>query len=83
MGWTIGGSLAGYLLAYYGFQANVVQTVGSLLGIRLLVSLIPAVASLLAVAAIFFYAIDEKLQKQISVDLAERRAKTTVASAIA
>jgi GPH family glycoside/pentoside/hexuronide:cation symporter len=81
MGWTIGGSLAGYLLAYYGFQANVAQTVGSLLGIRLLVSIIPAIASLLAVAMIFFYAIDEKLQQKISAELAERRGKVVPANA--
>jgi glycoside/pentoside/hexuronide:cation symporter, GPH family len=75
MGWTVGGSLAGYLLAFYGFRANEIQTVGSLLGIRLLVSIIPAVAAILAVSAIAFYRIDEKLQLQISSDLAERRAK--------
>jgi GPH family glycoside/pentoside/hexuronide:cation symporter len=75
MGWTVGGSLAAYLLAFYGFQANVVQSTGSLLGIRLLVSLIPAVAALMAVGAIAFYRIDEKLQNQISSDLVARRAK--------
>jgi GPH family glycoside/pentoside/hexuronide:cation symporter len=81
MGWTVGGSLAGYLLAFYGFQANVTQTAGSLLGIRLLVSVIPAVASILAVVAICFYAINENLQQQISTDLAERRAKAGAAPA--
>jgi glycoside/pentoside/hexuronide:cation symporter, GPH family len=75
MGWTIGGSLAAYLLAFYGFQANVAQTTESLLGIRLLVSLIPAVAAFLAMVAIAFYSIDEKLQTRISTELAERRAK--------
>ncbi len=75
MGWTVGGSLAAYLLAFYGFQANVVQTKGSLLGIRLLVSWIPAVAALMAIGAIAFYGITEKLQNQISSDLVARRAK--------
>ena len=28
-GWTLGGALAGWLLGYYGFKANVVQTAGS------------------------------------------------------
>jgi glycoside/pentoside/hexuronide:cation symporter, GPH family len=75
MGWTIGGSLAAYLLAFYGFKANVAQEAASLGGIRLLQSVIPTAAALLAIAAISFYAITEKLQKQISADLAERRAK--------
>ncbi len=26
LGWTIGGSLSGWLLFYFGFEANVVQT---------------------------------------------------------
>ncbi len=80
MGWTVGGSLAAYLLAFYGFQANVVQTAGSLLGIRLLVSLIPAGAAILAIAAIAFYSITEKLQDQISSELAERRAQEAAAA---
>lgn len=79
MGWTVGGSLAAYLLAYYGFQANVVQSEGSLLGIRLLVSWIPAVAALMAIGAISFYAINEKMQAQISSDLAARRAPEATA----
>jgi GPH family glycoside/pentoside/hexuronide:cation symporter len=83
MGWTIGGSLAAYLLAFYGFQANVAQSTASLFGIRLLVSLIPAGAALLAIGAIAFYAIDENLQKKISTDLSERRAKEAAAPATA
>ena len=75
MGWTIGGTLAGLLLGFYGFQANVVQTIGSLHGIRLLVSLIPAGAATLAAIVMYFYMIDEKKLKQISSDLAERRAR--------
>lgn len=82
MGWTIGGSLAAYLLAFYGFQANVAQTTESLLGIRLLVSLIPAVAALLAMIAILFYGITEKLQQQISHDLVERRAKDAAVTTV-
>jgi GPH family glycoside/pentoside/hexuronide:cation symporter len=81
MGWTIVGTLAGLLLGYYGFQANVVQSVGSLHGIRLLVSLIPAVAATLAAIVMYFYMIDEKKLKQISSDLAERRAQEAAASA--
>jgi GPH family glycoside/pentoside/hexuronide:cation symporter len=76
MGWTVGGTLVAYLLAYFGFQANVAQTAFSLLGIRLVISLIPAAVALLAVLAISFYAIDETLQTRITTDLAERRAKT-------
>jgi GPH family glycoside/pentoside/hexuronide:cation symporter len=79
MGWTIGGTLAGLLLGFYGFQANIAQSVGSLHGIRLLVSLIPAGAATLAAIVMYFYMIDEKKLKQISSDLAERRAREAAA----
>ena len=55
------------------------QSVGSLHGIRLLVSLIPAVAATLAAIVMYFYMIDEKKLKQISSDLAERRAREAAA----
>ena len=73
MGWTVGGSMAGYLLAFYGFQANVAQTESSLFGIRMLVSLIPAICAVLAVVTIALYLINEKVLARVTGDLAERR----------
>ncbi len=74
MGYTIGGALAGWLLAYFGFKANVVQTEATQNGIRLLISVIPAVGSALAAAAACFYTLDEPFMKRIEADLAKRRA---------
>lgn len=74
MGWTVGGGLAGWLLAYFGFEANMAQSVETLNGIRLLMSFIPAIFSGLAVACIFFYNLDEKFVKRITAELDERRA---------
>jgi GPH family glycoside/pentoside/hexuronide:cation symporter len=75
MGWTIGGGLAGWLLAYFGFEANVAQAPETLNGIRLLMSFIPAVSGGLAVVCILFYNLKESLVKQITQELAQRRQK--------
>jgi len=73
MGIAIGGALAGWLLAWFGFQANVTQTPEALTGIRLMMSIIPAVAGLLAVVAVFFYELDDKLMEKIEADLTARK----------
>ncbi|MGA9056718.1 MAG: MFS transporter [Terriglobia bacterium] len=73
MGWTVGGAIAGWLLAFYGFHANVAQNVGTLYGIRLMVSLIPAAASLFTVLVIAVYNLDAKLMDQIGAELKVRR----------
>jgi GPH family glycoside/pentoside/hexuronide:cation symporter len=73
MGYTIGGALAGWLLAYFGFKANVIQTEATQNGIRLLISAIPAVGSLLAAVTALFYPLNEPLMKEIERELTERK----------
>jgi GPH family glycoside/pentoside/hexuronide:cation symporter len=74
-GWTIGGALAGWILAAYGFEANQEQNAETLQGIRLMISIIPAICALIGAAAMFFYKLDEKTVKQIETDLNLRREK--------
>jgi Na+/melibiose symporter-like transporter len=72
-GMALGGGLAGWLLSVFRFQPNVEQTAEALLGIRLMMSYIPAVGTLIAVAAAFFYELDDKTMKKIEKDLADRK----------
>ena len=72
-GWTIGGALAGWLLAAYGFQANVVQGESALTGIRLMMSVIPAIGSLMGAVLMIFYKLDDPFMKRIERELSERR----------
>lgn len=72
-GWTIGGALAGWLLSSFGFKANVEQTEESIKGIVLMMSLIPAIGSLIAAVLMYFYQLDDKTMKQIEIDLNTRR----------
>lgn len=72
LGLTIGGALAGWILAAFGFVAAAVQSDSSLLGIRLLFSLVPAAFALISVAVIWFYPLREEEVKQMEEELAAR-----------
>jgi len=73
LGWAFGGAVTGWLLAYFGFVANVVQTQGTQDGIRLMMSFIPAVGSILATVAVWFYTLDEPLMERIEQELTSRK----------
>ena len=73
LGWAIGGALTGWLLAYFGFVANVVQTAGAQDGIRLMMSIIPAIAGLLAAGSVWFYVLDDQMMEKIEQDLSARK----------
>ena len=63
MGWTIGGAIAGWVLAAFHYQPNVAQTHETLVGIKLMMSVLPAMGSLLVVLAALFYNLsDAKLE---------------------
>lgn len=73
-GLTIGGGLSGWMLAAFGFQANVDQTDDSLLGIRLMFTIIPAAFALLNVIAFILYPLRDTQVRQIEAELAARKA---------
>lgn len=72
-GLSLGGALAGWLLSAYGYKANVAQTAHALWGIRMTVSIYPAIFFLVVVICLFFYKIDKALNIRIQDELAERR----------
>ncbi len=73
MGWTIGGALTGYILALYGFEANVEQTEEAKTGIRMMMSFLPAIGAFLSAIFLIFYKLDDKYMAEISEELATRR----------
>lgn len=74
-GGALGGALALWLLAGYGYEANVVQSAQTLLGMRLMLSVYPAIGALICVVLVAFYTLSEKQLSQIEIDLNERREK--------
>lgn len=72
-GWTIGGALTGWLLGYFGFEANMVQGPEVQTGIKLMVSIFPAVGSALSVFVIALYPLNEKKMAAIEEKLKQLR----------
>ncbi len=74
-GASIGIALAGALLALYGYKANVDQTQLTKTGIRMMLSIYPAVGSFFASICIFIYPLKDKIIKRIEDQLTIQRAK--------
>jgi Na+/melibiose symporter-like transporter len=73
VGMAIGGALAGYLLSHSGYVPNSAQSADAIRGIRLTVSVYPAIAIILCVALLFIYGINKKVEDKMQDELAERR----------
>lgn len=81
LGWAIGGAGTGWLLAFFGYQAGVAQTAHTVNGIMLMMSVIPAAGAAVAMAALWFYELDEDTVTQMGTELAARRARDPAAQA--
>ncbi len=72
-GWAIGTAITGWLLAAFGFQANAVQNADTIQGIRIFLSLLPAVGTALSVIFIFFYPLTERKMQEVANELEKLR----------
>jgi glycoside/pentoside/hexuronide:cation symporter, GPH family len=74
-GLSIGSSLLTMILGLFNYQANleVAQSAETINGIKLLVSIFPAIPFLIACGLLFFYEINKKMELKIESDLKERR----------
>jgi GPH family glycoside/pentoside/hexuronide:cation symporter len=82
LGWAIGGPVAVWLLASFGYQAGVAQTPQALHGIMLLFTIIPAVGFLLTGVAMLFYPLNEMRMKKLQGELATRHTANETAQTI-
>ncbi|WP_425395548.1 MFS transporter [Aeoliella sp.] len=73
LGLSLGGALAGWMLDAFGYVPNSTQSEQAIHGIRLMMSFFPAVAFLLAAAALLFYKIDRHTESTLCDQLEERR----------
>ncbi|MGR3810678.1 MFS transporter [Jiulongibacter sp. NS-SX5] len=74
-GLSIGSALLTWILGLFNYSANAEggQTEETINGIKMLVSVFPAIPFLIAVALLFFYEINKKMELQIEADLKLRR----------
>ncbi len=73
LGWTMGGAITGWLLAFWGFKANTIQSQEAQTGIRMMLSFIPALGAFASIAFISFYTLSDSFMSKISDELIERR----------
>jgi len=74
-GLSIGGALTTSLLGYFDYVPNSLeQSESAINGIKLLISIFPAIPFLFGVGLLFFYEINKKMEVEIESDLKQRRA---------
>lgn len=73
MGLAIGAGLSGWILGWFGYVADTVQSATTLMGIRLMFSVFPGVLTISAAVAMFFYSLTDARVKEIDAELSERR----------
>ena len=79
-GLSLGGAIAGWLLSGYGYRANATQTEHALMGIRLTVSIYPALFLCVVVVCLLFYRITRSVNEQMADELEQRRRSYAAAS---
>lgn len=75
LGWAIGTAITGWLLSFFGFRANALQTEEAILGIKLFLSILPAVAALISIIFISLYPLGENKMKAVMEELKLKREK--------
>jgi GPH family glycoside/pentoside/hexuronide:cation symporter len=80
MGLAVGAGFLGVVLGAFGFVANEAQSDTSLMGIRLMFSILPAALAILGAMFIFFYRIDVNTIRQMEEELRERHALTAASA---
>lgn len=73
MGLTIGGGVAGWMLSGFGFVANEQQSDSSILGIRLMFSILPGVLAICNGIILLWYPLTEENVADIQKDLKKLR----------
>jgi GPH family glycoside/pentoside/hexuronide:cation symporter len=73
LGIALGATANAWILAAYGYQPNQEQTETGLFGIRMVMTVYPAVFAFVGMALMFFYPLNKKKMHQIETELVERR----------
>jgi len=73
LGVALGGAGLAWVLAAYGYQPNQPQTAEALKGIRLVMSVYPAIFAIIGVVLMLFYPLTNKRMVEIEAELTERR----------
>lgn len=81
-GWAIGSAVTGWLLEWFGFHANEAQSPETIEGIKMCLSLLPAIGTVLSVIFIAAYPLTEKKVAENAAKLNALRAKKSAETPI-
>jgi len=73
IGYSIGASLMLAIISYYGYQANVAQSPESLHGIRICMTIVPAIIALAGMILLIFYNLTDRKLIEIEKELIKRK----------
>ena len=74
LGWALGSALTGWILFIFNYSPHLAQqSMETIFGERLMISLLPALCCVLAFIGMSFYPLNEKKVKEISAELNQRR----------
>lgn len=76
LGWALGAALTGWILFIFKYNPDLTeQSTHTILGQRLMISIIPAICCLVAFVGMYFYPLTEKKVKEVTAELEKRRAE--------
>jgi GPH family glycoside/pentoside/hexuronide:cation symporter len=76
LGWALGAALTGWILFWFKYDPHIAeQSMKTIFGERMMISLLPAVCCLLAFIGMMFYPLSDKRVKEISEELEAKRKK--------
>lgn len=73
LGIALGATANAWILAAYNYQPDQEQTALGMLGIRMVMTVYPAIFALLGMALMFFYPLNKQKMHQVETELIERR----------
>jgi GPH family glycoside/pentoside/hexuronide:cation symporter len=73
LGWAIGSALTGWLLGYFGFKANEIQSEETISGIKMFLSFFPATGAIVSAIFIGLYPLNEFKMNVITDELNQKR----------
>ncbi len=79
LGWALGAALSGWVLAYFKYAPDALQqSVETIQGEHLMISLMPALCCVVAFLGMYFYPLSDKKVKENYEQLEKKRAATQV-----
>jgi GPH family glycoside/pentoside/hexuronide:cation symporter len=76
LGWALGAALSGWILAWFNYNSELAeQSMQTIFGERLMISLLPAVCCVVALIGMMFYPLSDKRVREIAEELEAKRKK--------